>query len=420
MDPTSRPLLPLNRKQRVIFGGGTIYARNPIRQAQLIQLELPNYRAGCGGIDLFTGSMSFLSHQKLVDLGKQVMTNAGAYAVDVMLATTVPELKQVRDYLQSLEQAANHASINSCEMAQNLVGGVWPKTMASQQKICKDQGIIGKEGLFSDYAQARMDCASSGFHSAIEKANHDPELKKQVILNKNLVWSLLQEKPLFNADPELAELLMSLTGTIIIDQNGKISQVPSLLGHSSLLNALIGSHPNAQATIWHCDEINTPHPCLHVSLKDITLPKRSTLTVKVREIIESIQLKLQHDEKPTPLEIHFLGMTSLPILKFLTVLNSSYYTNAATDINEYANLIASDWLHHYLHDLLEEISQATAGSELNDDLIKEIRNRIRDAKTQLEQIHPNVSQLLQQKLTLIDYMGKIEKQVATDFTQPKS
>ncbi|HHI9467664.1 TPA: conjugal transfer protein TraH, partial [Legionella anisa] len=49
------------------FGGGSLYARNQVRQYQLVQLDLPSYRAGCGGIDLFTGSMSFLSEQKLVD-----------------------------------------------------------------------------------------------------------------------------------------------------------------------------------------------------------------------------------------------------------------------------------------------------------------------------------------------------------------
>ena len=151
------------------FGGGSLYTRSQVRQYQLVQLDLPSYRAGCGGIDLYTGSLSFLSHDKLVDLGKSVMTNSGAYAVDVMLATTVPELKQVRDYLQGLEQAANHASINSCELSQNLVGGVFPKTVASQQKICKDQGTLGKSGLFTDYVQARMECAGNGFDKAIDK-----------------------------------------------------------------------------------------------------------------------------------------------------------------------------------------------------------------------------------------------------------
>lgn len=37
------------------FGGGSLYARNQVRQYQLVQLDLPSYRAGCGGIDLFTG-----------------------------------------------------------------------------------------------------------------------------------------------------------------------------------------------------------------------------------------------------------------------------------------------------------------------------------------------------------------------------
>ncbi|PWY53810.1 conjugal transfer protein TraH, partial [Legionella qingyii] len=189
------------------FGGGSLYARNQVRQYQLVQLDLPSYRAGCGGIDLFTGSMSFLSEQKLVDLGKSVMTNAGAYAVDVMLASTVPELKQVRDYLQQLEQMANQASINSCQLSQNMVGGVWPKTAESQQKICKDQAAMGKEGLFSDYVKARMACSGSGFDNVMNKASQDPERKKQVVLNKNLVWSLLQAKSFLNSDQELSEMV---------------------------------------------------------------------------------------------------------------------------------------------------------------------------------------------------------------------
>lgn len=161
------------------FGGGSLYVRNQARQYQLVQLDLPSYRTGCGGIDLYTGSMSFLSNQKLVDLGKSVMTNADAYAVDVMLASTVPELKQVRDFNLYLEQLANHSSINSCQLGENLVGGIWPKTAASQQKICKDQAAMGKEGLFSDYVQARMACSGNGFDNVMNKASQDPERKNK-------------------------------------------------------------------------------------------------------------------------------------------------------------------------------------------------------------------------------------------------
>ena len=173
------------------YGGGSLFVRNSVARYQLVQLDLPSYRAGCNGIDLFTGSMSFLGHKKLVDLGKQIMTNSGAYAVDVMLATTVPELKQVRDFLQTVEQKVNQMSVNSCEVAQNFVGGVFPKTAASQMKICKDQASMGKSGVVADYVSAHMDCAGNQHDGIMEDAAKDPIQQKQVVLNKNIVWSII-------------------------------------------------------------------------------------------------------------------------------------------------------------------------------------------------------------------------------------
>lgn len=397
------------------FGGGSLYARNQVRQYQLIQLDLPSYRAGCGGIDLFTGSMSFLSEQKLVDLGKSVMTNAGAYAVDVMLASTVPELKQVRDYLQQLEQMANQASINSCQLSQNMVGGLWPKTTESQQKICKDQAAMGKEGLFSDYVKARMACSGNGFDQVMEKAAQDPERKNQVVLNKNLVWSLLQTKSFLSSDPELAEMVMSLTGTIIIDKEGKVIHVPSLASNVDLMNALLGTGTQ-HAKIWRCKDTSTSTPCMQVSLQEMVVPNASTLTAKVRDIIQSINSKLINDEKPGNRELNFLSMTSLPVLKFLAVSNSMHYGGALVDMEEYAHLIAQDLLTHYLTELLSEVSQATAGSELQTGLVKQIQKRIRDAMTIVAARDPKISRKLQEKLALIERMARIEKQLASNIS----
>lgn len=393
------------------YGGGSLYVRNPVRQYQLVQLDLPSYRAGCGGIDLFTGSMSFLSQEKLVDLGKQVMSNGGAYAVDVMLATTVPELKQVRDYLQSLEQAANQASINSCEMAQHFVGGLFPKTAASQQKICKDQGTMGKEGLFSDYVKARMECSGAGFDKAMKHAANNETLKKQVVLNKNIVWSILHSQSFLSRDKELAEMVMSLTGTLIIDGQGKVTNVPSLAGSGALMNALIGGQENLKAKMWRCQD----EACLTVKMNTLSIPETATLSYRIKAIIESINQKLLADEKPTAAEINFLSLTSLPVMKFLSVLNSTRYGSAAIDMSEYASLIAQDLLTHYLSELLQEVTNATAGAELNDDLIKAIQHRIREATLKVAAIEPKVTRKLQEKLRLIEHISRLEKQVASQL-----
>ena len=396
------------------FGGGSLYARNQVRDYQLISLDLPSYRAGCGGIDLYTGSMSFLSSEKLVGLGKSVMSNAGAYAVDVMLASTVPELKQVRDYLQNLEQMANHANINSCQMSENLVGGVWPKTAASQEKVCKDQAMLGQSGIVSDYVKARMACSGSEHDKVMDAATKDPERKKQVILNKNLVWDLLQKKDFLKNDTELSEMLMSLTGTLIIDAQGKVTNVPSLAGNGTLIKALLGPEKYS-SKIWSCQNVTDP-ACLKVEAKDLSVPETATLTYKVREIIRSINDKVRNDnEAPTASEKNFLSMTSLPVLKFLVVLNSTHYAGTAVDIEEYSMLIAQDFLSNYLQALLTEVEVTTQGSELNEDLLKEIEKRIHSAMTKVAEIEPRVGRKLSEKLALVERIAQVEKQVASSL-----
>lgn len=389
------------------FGAGSLYARGAVRQYQLIQLDLPSYRAGCGGIDLHLGSLSFLSEQKLIDLGKAVMSNTGAYAVDVLLASTVPELKDVRDYLQQLQQMANQASLNSCQMAQNLVGGVYPKTAESQQKICKDQATMGKEGLVSDYVKARNECANNGFRQVMDQAEKDPERKKQVVLNKNIVWSILKEKSFLSLDKELAEMVMSLTGTLIIDKDGRVTHVPSLATNPQFIQTLLTGGQGAKR--WHCDEADK---CLKVSLVDFTLPESATLVAKVRAMIERVNAAIVADNlEDTGIQSILAGF-SLPVLKFLTVLHSSEYASLSVDMEEYAGLIAHDLLSHYLNSLLSEVASATAGSEMNESLLKLIEKRIREAKREVMALNPRVSHLFAEKMTLIENIARIEKQVA--------
>jgi conjugative transfer pilus assembly protein TraH len=394
------------------FGGGSLYTRTPVRQYELVTLDMPDYRAGCAGIDLFTGSLSYISGDKLTNLGKQIMTNGGAYAVDVMLATTVPELKQVRDFLQTTVQKINQSSINSCEMAQNLVGGVWPKTVASQEKVCNDQRRMGQQGLGHDYVSAHMACAGDGFHEAIESASKDDKRKKEVVINKNLIWAILKENAFLNSDTELSELVMSLTGTVIIDKDAKVTEVPSMANQTGLIHALLGTPGSHESTIWRCDEESL---CLHVHQGSITISEAHSLSGRIRSMIESINQKLKDDTKLNPAETGFLEMTSLPVMKFLLVLNSTHYGNAAVDMESYATLIASDLLQQYLSSLLQSVSTTLQASALNEDLLKQLRLRVDKANQAIARIEPNIDRKLNEKLLLIQHVARIEKQLSASM-----
>jgi len=178
-----------------------------------------------------------------------------------------------------------------------------------------------------------------------------------------------------------------------------------------LMQALLGEG-SRQANIWHCD---TTSQCLNVSLQTISIPEDKALHARIRKIIASIDEKIKSDTVLSNEEKGFLEMTSLPVMKFLLVLNSTNSSNAAVDIESYAALIAQDLLSHYLRTLLQEASLVARGSQLNDDLTKSLTRRIEHAQFLVASIEPQVSKKLMEKLALIQHVAGIEKQVSATF-----
>ena len=395
------------------FGSGSLYVRNQVRNYQLIQLDMPNMSGGCAGIDLYTGSISFLRGSKLKQLGKAVMSNAAAYSFDVALASTIPQLKQIKDYLQAMEQSTNRANVNSCQLSQNLVGGIWPKTKASQEKICHDQGTMGNGGYFSDYVKARMGCNGNDFNKVLSEADRDPKRKEQVVMNRNIVWSLLKSKSSFNSDNEMMELIMSMTGIIIIDKNGHVTNVPSLIKSQSLIQALLGDKEGVakNAKIWSCKEKDK---CMAVQLKKINIEYSKSLRAKVSDIIQNLYKKLIDDKEPTAEEKTFLGMTHIPIWKFMTVLASTESGVEAVDLDDYSSLIAQSLLAQYLLELLQEVHNVTANSQLTDSIIDVLEKRIKDSQMAVAEIVPEIRHHLDEKLKLIENIRVFEKQLVVE------
>lgn len=401
------------------YGSGSLYVRNQVKEYRLIQLDLPSYKAGCGGIDLYMGSLSFLKGERLKDLGKAVMSNAGAYAFDVALATTVPELKQIKDNLQELEQKMNNANINSCQLAKNLVGGIWPKTEASQKKICEDQGTMGDSGLFGDFASARQGCSGRGprgdeYEQAMDKASQDPAQKETMVYNKNIVWALLKDKSsIFNdkdAD-EIAELAMSLTGTIIVDKKGKVTQVPSLINNQRLIQALLGRDDgnSEQAMIWRCDDrVN----CMKVSQQTLNIPAASTFRYRVSSLIESLYKDIKEDKEPSIAEKNLVAMSHVPIFKFLTVIAATDYGINAVDLNDYSALIAQEVLSQYLKNLLQEVRSVTVNSKIPEAITKRLESQTREALVRVNNLTPEIGHKLDEKLKLVKRIQSIEKLIA--------
>lgn len=61
------------------YSGGGFSVRNRIKNFQPTTLQLPNIKAGCGGIDIFTGGFSFVNSAQLVNAIKSIGSSAVSY-----------------------------------------------------------------------------------------------------------------------------------------------------------------------------------------------------------------------------------------------------------------------------------------------------------------------------------------------------
>lgn len=102
--------------------GGSLYARTQVKNVQLISMTLPDINAGCGGIDAYLGSFSFINGEQLQRFVKQIMSNAAGYFFDLALQTTVPEIKTAKDFLQKMASDINSMNLSSCQAAQGITG----------------------------------------------------------------------------------------------------------------------------------------------------------------------------------------------------------------------------------------------------------------------------------------------------------
>ena len=152
------------------YSGGSMYLRGGVKNVPLAHLDLPSFSSGCNGIDLFTGGFSFISGKGLVKLGKRIMSSTanygGEYAVELALNTISPMISKAKTKLEKIAQFANNANVNSCQIAQTLAGGLFPKLEASHAQICETLGTENND--FADWAKARQECGTGGLSISVQ------------------------------------------------------------------------------------------------------------------------------------------------------------------------------------------------------------------------------------------------------------
>lgn len=357
--------------------GGSFYARTPVRNIQLISISVPDVKAGCGGIDAFLGAFSYINSEQLKALAKQILSNAVGYAFDLALETTMPLVKSVKDYLQKLANDVNSLNVSTCQAAQGIVGGLFPKMDATSQYICNT--IANQNSVFADWAAARQGCGTGGDRNNVLNNKSNTEQKKVVPRNRNLTWEALNKVNGFiSSDRQLKELMMSVVGTVIYDNNGNITVVPSMGTNNELISALLNG---GTAQMYVCNETSS---CLQPRVSQLTIQESKSLVKQTTTLLESIFDKVKRDEVLSNNERALIEGTRIKLLRYIIDVaqlnkNSSFITN----LSEY---IALDYTLSYVDSLVDLVDSAGASASFTDEESKQFQTSLNNVRTKFGQL----------------------------------
>ena len=325
------------------YTGGTLYLRSPNKTYQLAALQFPSSKGGCGGIDLFGGSMSHLSAAEFKNMLRNITSAMPGIAFQLALESVSPMLGGLTKWGKGLETMLNNARINSCETATALVASAAEATGYDSQRACAKLAM--SMGLESDIDAAMRRCATDS-PSVLARARRspDPNVAALAPFVGNITWKAL--KTVNTLDDASRELVMSIVGTFVFfpqEANKHFEYVgPSITSVAHLLYGQSdagGGNINVQLlkcnNYSNCDVVTRSNSNVH-----------KPLTKKVEDLLTTI---LYHIKTRTPLPnntnaVGFVNSTSIPVWRMLSVGSTIPGSGmAATLIGTYREVIAADY-----------------------------------------------------------------------------
>ncbi|MBV7681519.1 conjugal transfer pilus assembly protein TraH [Escherichia coli] len=371
--------------------GGSLYARTQVKNIQLISMTLADINAGCGGIDAYLGSFSFINGDQLQRFVKQIMSNAAGYFLDLALQTTVPEIKTAKDFLQKMASDINSMNLSSCQVAQGLVGGLFPQTQESQQKVCQDIG--SESNIFADSAASRQGCTVGGQSSSVRDKASDKD-KERVLKNQNIIWEALEKNRMFDGNKELKEFIMTLTGTLNFGEDSEISPLPARTTDRDILRAIM---EGGTAKFYHC---NDSDKCLKVVADaNVTIARDKALKSQITNLLTSIQNKAVSDTPLDAREQGFISSTTIPDFKYLIDPQMLGVSNSV--VYQLTDYIGYDIMLQYIQDLLQQARAMIATGNYPQAVMDNVLENLNQAQQQIA-IYQSQVQVQQDALLVVE------------------
>ena len=392
---------------------GNLYLRAPVRSEQIATVNLPSFRAGCGGIDAFAGAFSFIDSDQLIAFGRAVAQNAAGFAFELALETISPVIAETMAKLRALAQWVNDRNLNSCESAQALVGAVWSKNDRASAAICAAIGT--SQGIFSDYAAAKHGCGSEGKRNSTLASASGP-MADQVPVNVNYAWKAVRASSFLASDTRLAEFAMSVSGTVIVtaptsdgDNSGSRVRVLEPLALDRRVTEIL-MEGGGDLPVYRCDETAR---CLNPSLGRVTVPANRGFRDRVAGLLRDLVDAVRADTAPPAEALGLVNLTTLPVYRVANT--AAAYRGAVVDqeMDALAEAVALDVLQVWITDLHRTVEERAGTLDIADgEQLRRWREGLRTNRVALARHRNEGLERFNTALAVVEKLRLIETELA--------
>ena len=344
-----------------LYTGGSMYLRTPNRSYNLASISPPGYNAGCGGIDIWGGSFSFINKTQFVAMMRNIAQNAVGHFFMLAIQSLSPDIANVQKYLRDAAAFMNKMNVDSCTEGKAWAQGLAEKVLDKEKlaSVWDNQA----RSVFSDYADAIGSQTAADSNASLNNRKADPKQAEQVS-EGNLTWRSLKASGvnLVLNNQESLEWIMSASGTLVIRrdpdnaENWQVKWYEPRISVSTLMGAT-----NA-TTVYACEQSAPAEGCL--APNEIPAPAVQSLRVIVKQYVDSIKSKMLSRTALTSSELAFIGTAPTPIYKIISIAASPGGSVADLLTDNNIDVIALAYAQNILGMALKDVSSGLAAREV--------------------------------------------------------
>lgn len=208
------------------ISGGSMTIRSVAKSIDVIQIAFPRVDVGCGGIDMFFGSFSFVNGQQFEQLIRAIAAATVAMAIKAAIQGMCNPCAAIINEIETAIRELNSLAKNTCGIANAILDGSAPDKLAKIAERGRNIacGIVTAVSRSSDWSACENSTLAKNVYES--DANKDSNLRKQNPMSGNIVYRAVKANlesgnintlQAFFSQTEIVQMIMSLYGTIILN-----------------------------------------------------------------------------------------------------------------------------------------------------------------------------------------------------------